>query len=227
MLTTGLVWIPIVEDHNLEEGLMRRTIHTWKHREGQRLLNLYVNEYPGPNAGTTIFSDYDTFISHKGDDIRAARRVGDILYESGLQGYLDYWDPKVDGDSPELEIHLRQVIHDTPSMLAVVSERTTMSWWVPFEIGVARQTDSEIATYLLVDPTGRSTIELPSYLKTWPILASFDELSEWATAFAVSLRGTYRERSLYIEKAASMSAGHQYGMEIDRLERQGRVVFVS
>ena len=206
---------------------MRRTIQTWKHREGQRLKELYINEDPGPNAGTTVFGDYDTVISHKGDDLRIAGRVGDVLYETGLQGYLDYWDPKVDGDSPELEIHLRQVIEETPSMLAVVSARTNMSWWVPFEIGVARQTGSVIATYLSMDAFEPDAIELPSYLKTWPILASFDELSEWATAFAASLYGTYRERGLYLEKSANMYAGHSYGMEIDRLESQGRVVFVS
>ena len=50
-------------------------------------------------------------------------------------------------------------------LLAIVTENTPLSWWVPFEIGVARETDSLIATFLEVNRVSTVKVELPSYLK--------------------------------------------------------------
>ena len=153
---------------------MQRTTLTWGPSVGIRSTNLFVNESAGARVPIMDRSQYDTFISHKGNDLTLAAEAGEILYRHGLHGYLDVWDPKVDGDSAELEEYLRQVIRETPSILAVVTEHTSTSWWVPFEIGVARETESVIATYLQVDENRTVARELPSYLKTWPILGSVD-----------------------------------------------------
>ena len=205
---------------------MRRDTVTWDRNIGKQDFQLYVDE-PAPNSRGSVYpKHYDVFISHKGDDMDIAEEVGDILYDNGIQSYLDRWDPAVDGDSPGLEEHIRGVIRDTPIILAVVTENTSLSWWVPFEIGVARETESQIATFLSVDETSGKTVALPSYLGKWPILARMTELRPWARAVVGSSRNlSYESRSTYIEK--SMEDQFQYrSQRIDELTRQGKVRFV-
>ena len=162
---------------------MERQAIAWEHPTGKSHPRIFLNEQARPDRRPFNFSKYHTFISHKGNDTNLAELVGSVLYQEGLSAYLDKWDPKVDGDSPELEEHIREIIRQTPSILAVVTKNTSMSWWVPFEIGVARETDSRIATFLfIVDQPNSATVELPSYLRTWPILASAEELKAWARA---------------------------------------------
>ena len=199
---------------------MRRSVVTWGRHEGRRASQHFVEE-PAPTGTLTIsYSMYDVFISHKGEDKRIAESVGDALYRSGLSGYLDRWDPVVEGDSPELEIYLRSIIRETKTILAIVTENTPMSWWVPFEIGVARETDSQIATFLDIDRFSRTRIELPSYLKKWPILASIASLQMWARRLAgASVSGG----PFYFAKGAP--EGSDYTDDIESLVRSGKVVF--
>ena len=60
--------------------------------------------------------------------------------------------------------------------MAVVSEKTKQSWWVPWEIGVATEKDYPIATF-----AGDNT-ELPEYLKKWPYLKDQFGLDAYAEA---------------------------------------------
>ena len=205
---------------------MRRATTTWEADSGRRTFTLYINEQAPNLARSVVSSNYDTFISHKGSDMRLAEDAGNILYERGVRGYLDRWDPSVDGDTPELEEHLREVIRETPSILAVVTEHTSTSWWVPFELGVARETDSHIATYLVVDETSGRTVELPSYLRTWPILASESELQAWANTFETSRNITGGTRTTLFENVIRKSADHLGRNRIDLLEASGKVIFV-
>ena len=207
---------------------MQRRIVTWDLHQGRQGTTLYVNEQAPNPVRTVDYKDYDTFISHKGDDTAFAELAGEVLHQHGVAPYLDRWDPQVDGDSPELEEYLRDVIRDTPSILAVITENTRQSWWVPFEIGVARETESQIATSLWVDESTRKVIELPSYLSNWPILASSDELAQWASKLATSSRRKHLGRDVFIESGIrTMSMGDsQSARTIDRLVRSGKVEFV-
>ena len=185
---------------------------------------IYFNEDGPPRTRPVDWSKYNTFISHKSTDIRPTQEAAMVLANSGLVGYLDRWDPNVSGDHPDLEDYLRKIIRETPSILTIVSEETNTSWWVPFEVGVARETDSEIATYLLVNPNGPPLV-LPSFLRKWPILASPAELQTWSVGLARSFHGVGMRRIL-LEGIAKMSAQDYQGTEVSRLERSGRVRFV-
>ena len=199
---------------------MRRDVITWGRQGGREASRLFVGEPAPIGASTITYSTYDVFISHKGEDIRIAESVGDALQGSGLSGYLDRWDPAVEGDSPELEIYLRRIIRETKTILAVVTENTPLSWWVPFKIGVARETASQIATFLEVNRLSRARIELPSYLKKWPILATTTSLQIWARRLAVA---SVSEGRFYFAKEAPQ--GSDYADDIDSLVRSGKVVF--
>ena len=204
---------------------MRRNIITWDRPSGRQTFQLFVNE-PAPfTQGSIDYGEYDTFISHKGDDMALAERAGGILYESGLNGYLDRWDTTVDGDSPELEAHLREIIRGTPSILAVVTEHTPTTRWVPFELGVARETDSQIGTFLWVDERANNVVRLPSYLATWPILTSESELADWASVLSVAKQRSASGRTVFSEQTVRMSASTYGRGGINRLERLGKVRF--
>ena len=192
---------------------------------GKESVQLFVNEQVPFSKRTVEYSQYDTFISHKGDDTALAESVGDILYEGGLCAYLDKWDSRADGDSPELETHLREVIRKTPSIVAVVTERTPLSWWVPFELGVARETESQIATFLSVDENSTDVLLLPSYLKIWPILTSRQELRGWATALSSSRYQGVLGRKLFLEKSVEMSSNSYSLGGIELMIQSGKVHF--
>jgi len=61
--------------------------------------------------------------------------------------------------------------------MALVTNATAGSWWVPFEIGVARQGDRRITTF------DASTITLPEYLTEWPVMTSEAHLDLFAEAY--------------------------------------------
>ena len=186
---------------------MRRTVTTWDRYVNRESTRLIYNEPEVVLSKSISASYYDVFISHKGDDLAIAERTGDLLSSRGVSGYLDHWDPSVGGDSADLEVYLRDIIRDTPNILAVVTQNTPESWWVPFEIGVARETDSQVATYLPLDVSDVESIGrilLPTYLKTWPILVTEAELMTWADAFVKSRQSPLLNRTSYFEKSAPL-----------------------
>lgn len=201
---------------------MRRTVDITGGQFGTTRMTMYYNEAGPPGTQPINFADYTTFISHKSTDISAAQEAASILHDAGLVGYLDHWDPNVSGDSPDLEDYLREVIRETPSMLTVVSPSTSLSWWVPFEVGVARETESQIATYLLISP-GSPKLALPSYLRKWPILASRRALQGWAIGLANNPKSSQGMRSYRFQ----MSAQDYGATEINELVRNGTIEFVE
>ena len=57
-------------------------------------------------------------------------------------------DPSIYGDGPTLDDHIKGVITSSFSLLAVVSDVTQQSWWVPFEIGIAFDQSCMLATFV-------------------------------------------------------------------------------
>lgn len=61
--------------------------------------------------------------------------------------------------------------------MAIVSNYTTQSWWVPFEIGVGSELDRRITTYRL------SGVALPDFLTKWPALSSVSDLDKFVDIY--------------------------------------------
>ena len=117
------------------------------------------------------------FISHKHEDLRKAIEIGQVVAaQAQVPCYVDQLDPNVDSDSADLVTYIQEVIHQCQSLLAVVSNNTQHSWWVPLEIGVALENQKYIGSYN-TDRTG-----LPSYLWSWPTMTTNQEAVEWARA---------------------------------------------
>ena len=100
-------------------------------------------------------------MSHKSDDEPLATRVAAAIQRNQLSVWLDTADPNINGDGPHLAEYIESVIRGSRALMAVVTENTHKSWWVPFEIGVA----FELRRYL--SSFGNKNLN-PSFLAKWP-----------------------------------------------------------
>ena len=112
----------------------------------------------------------DVFLSHKSEDKQATLAIAQALISLGMSAYVDYVDPQVQAQDPNLESYLRRIIHSSKSLLTVATANTISSWWVPFEIGVALDNDKLVGTVLRGTPG-----QLPTYLLNWPVMESSDQ----------------------------------------------------
>jgi hypothetical protein len=109
------------------------------------------------------------FLSHKREDKEAAVRVANFLTTHRVTCYLAILDPAIqttDDITSTLMVKVRGCTH----LMAVVSEYTQKSWWVPFEVGVASELDRRITTFRL------TAVPLPDFLTKWPILRNEQDL---------------------------------------------------
>jgi len=112
------------------------------------------------------------FISHKNDDNAIALSVLRKLKSLEVEAYLDLLD-SFENDGERLTKHIKAQLNDCTDIIVVMSESTRLSWWVPFEVGMAAQSDMPTASFLL---TG---VELPSYLTYWPRLRTEEDISKY------------------------------------------------
>jgi hypothetical protein len=132
------------------------------------------------------------FISHRtADDILAAR-VFAYLSGQGILCYLDNLDKEAQTTNDITALVLRRMSMTT-HLMAVVTQNTVGSWWVPFEIGVATEGAKRIASYTKY----RSL--LPEYLLKWPALENDSDLAGFAREY-------HRDRPILERKAASSRA---------------------
>ncbi|WP_079254097.1 toll/interleukin-1 receptor domain-containing protein [Endozoicomonas arenosclerae] len=103
------------------------------------------------------------FISYRHTDREQAFLIQHRLNNVGIQTYLDVLDTDsktTDNITQVITENIRKCTH----LIALVSDDTIKSWWVPFEIGEATMAERRIATF-------KNTYSpLPEYLQKWPIM---------------------------------------------------------
>lgn len=115
------------------------------------------------------------FLSHQRTDSSIALQIQRHLKSNhGIDCYLDIVDNQFD-NGEDIAEHVRKELNNCTQLLAVVSDTTKKSWWVPWEIGVATEKDFPLATF-------GGGIELPEYLKKWPYLRNISDLDKYAEA---------------------------------------------
>lgn len=124
--------------------------------------------------------DNCVFISHKKEDEATAKAIGDYLMQQvGVDIYLDLYDIElkeavsVDNDKKIVE-SIKKGIGTSSHLLCLVSDKTRLSWWVPYEVGVAGEHGKQIATLKL-----RGVEDIPSFLKTEKVLKSIQEFFDY------------------------------------------------
>ncbi|MEB0046416.1 MULTISPECIES: toll/interleukin-1 receptor domain-containing protein [unclassified Pseudomonas] len=143
------------------------------------------------------------FISYRHMDRPQAIAINKRLQQANIKTYLDVLDPESQTTDDITGVITRNISECT-HLLAVVSERTANSWWVPFEIGEATISNRRICSFR----TGPA--ELPLYLDKWPKLSSEKDIEFFIDAYREevtnkrsmtldsvneSLRGTYKKNA--------------------------------
>ncbi|HYE33861.1 toll/interleukin-1 receptor domain-containing protein [Methylocaldum sp.] len=143
------------------------------------------------------------FISHQKVDSELAGGIAKRLHETHqIECYLDIIDPNASQAGDELGEHLRNELGKCTQLMAVVSENTKSSWWVPWEIGVATEKDYPIATF------ARDNTPLPEYLKKWPYLKTAADLDEYAKV-TKTIANTLKLRKSYLTEASARRSSTQ------------------
>lgn len=113
------------------------------------------------------------FISHKQEDAETASDIATYIKAKGLDVYLDVIDTQLGKDGPDLADYIRAQLEKCTQLLAVLSAQTRVSWWVPWEIGVATEKERFLASFL----AGQTTV--PDYLQKWPYLRTRQDLDRY------------------------------------------------
>lgn len=117
------------------------------------------------------------FISHRtADDEKAQALASRLRSRHNITSYLDHFDPETESTRNITALLLRRIDACT-HLLALITSSTRDSWWVPFEIGVARKADRRITSFR------SGYVTLPEYLTEWPVLASDADLDTFAEKY--------------------------------------------
>lgn len=119
------------------------------------------------------------FISHKYEDLDAAKKIAEFIMKSGTDVYLDDNDNElqkavVDNNPQKIVECIEDALMLSTHILILVTENTRKSWWVPYETGYAKNGRKDIASLLLKDVE-----EFPDYLKIERTLKGYDDLKEY------------------------------------------------
>ena len=123
------------------------------------------------------------FLSHRMADTDVTREIAEYFEFHELHYYFDENDEVLknlvacghSNDMALVESIDRGIAHSS-HLLAVLSNRTMGSWWVPYEIGMARANKIPLAHLLLPSIEPRM---VPEYLRLYPQLWTPDDLFEW------------------------------------------------
>lgn len=128
---------------------------------------------------------YCVFISHKKEDKAAAMEIGKYLMEVvGVDIYLDVNDMELQKATQEendkkIVESIKKGINASTHLLCLISDSTHLSWWVPYEIGIADIKEKNIASIKL-----KGIDDIPSYLKIHKTLYSVEEFLKYASKAA-------------------------------------------
>lgn len=109
------------------------------------------------------------FMSHKREDKERALQIAEYFRRHSIVCYVDVLDPTLK-TTDDITSTIRERVKQCTHLMALVSTFTERSWWVPFEIGVATETERRISSF----QTAAS--RLPEFLTKWPILKTQSDL---------------------------------------------------
>lgn len=105
------------------------------------------------------------FISHKKEDKGKAIGIKEYFEKKGVPSWLDAHDETLQKlPKGKITKHIQGQLSKCTHVLAVFSNVTKHSYWVPFELGMAYQGNKSIATVKIEE------VAHPEYLSEFPIL---------------------------------------------------------
>lgn len=120
------------------------------------------------------------FISHKKEDENAAITIGQYLTDIvDINIYLDIKDCTLQEavsteNDAKIVNSIQKGLDVSSHLLCLISDKTKLSWWVPYEIGYATKAGIDIASLQL-----KTVDDIPSYLKTNNVITSIDDFNKY------------------------------------------------
>lgn len=141
------------------------------------------------------------FLSHKGEDKPAVREIGEYLKSAGINIYLDIDDQGlqqavIQKNDVAITKSIELGITNSTHLLAVVSEKTKMSWWVSYEVGFGKRNGNGLATLKLKDVS-----DLPSFLMITVVIEGITGLNGYLKSLS-SLIQEQSDRFTYAARTA-------------------------
>lgn len=130
------------------------------------------------------------FISHKDVDKNKALALYQHLRSHGINSYVDVLDNTTQ-TTDDITALITKRMSECTHLIAVMSDATKDSWWVPFEIGEATFGDRRITSF----DTG-CRYNFPEYLKKWPVMKSELHLKMFISAYKSENRALIFKESL-------------------------------
>ena len=145
------------------------------------------------------------FISHRTADDSIAQQVAFRLrHRHGIAVYIDDIDQQVSRTrgTPAITALLVRRVNECTNLLAIVTQNTRGSWWVPFEIGIARQAPRVITSF-----TNQADASLPEYLWDAPNIKNVSTVDTFARLYKQQQKVLTEQ---VLEKRASASTQVSY-----------------
>lgn len=156
---------------------------------------LFQDGYRTSYESSSVQSKKCVFISHKSEDIEAAKAVAELLQNDGIDVYLDVNDSGLqkatkEGNAEKIVKFIEKALMKSTNILILVTEKTKESWWVPYEVGFSKMGKKKIASLLL-----KNVYDFPDYLKIETTLRGLADLKEYSCGL--------KDSSVYFEHAGS------------------------
>ncbi|GGB80643.1 hypothetical protein GCM10008019_41140 [Deinococcus soli (ex Cha et al. 2016)] len=143
-----------------------------------RMLN-YTRDAAGGRLykSANAFKDL-VFISHRQSDAKTARELAFFLRSVGVDVYIEALAPISNRDPSVVTDVIDFGLNACSHLIAIISNNTRGSWWVPYEIGIAKHRPVPYGLLVLDNVT-----QLPEYLANAPIIKDNYELINWTKNF--------------------------------------------
>ena len=120
------------------------------------------------------------FLSHISIDKETVIEIGEYIMKYGdIDIYLDIYDEELqqavsNGNAHAVTSHIEKGLLESTHIMCLISKETKNSWWVPYEIGFAKNSEKEISSLRL-----KGNFSLPDFLKIGKILNGTKSLNEY------------------------------------------------
>lgn len=156
------------------------------------------------------------FLSHISEDKTAVKAIGEYIMEKGdLDIYLDIYDSGLqravqDNDAHGITKFIERGLNSSTHLMCLYSEDTVRSWWVPYEIGYGKRSNSEVSSLKL-----KGEVELPAYLEVGTVLLGTDSLNKYLERVAASAKRTLGYTAIYESLVSHTASPHPLDSYLD------------
>ncbi len=155
------------------------------------------------------------FLSHISEDKTSVKAIGDYIMECGdLDIYLDIYDTELqravqNNDPHGITKFIERGLNSSTHLMCLYSENTVRSWWVPYEIGYGKRSNSEVSSLKL-----KGEVELPAYLRVTKVLLGTESLNKYLQQIAGNVRKSLGYSFIH-ESLISHSSTHPLDKYLD------------